>query len=252
MAEIKFLGTAGARFVVAKQLRYSAGTLIRSEEASVILDPGPGTLLRLASSRPKVDPESLDGIILTHIHLDHSTDTNVLIDSFTKGGLKKYGILFAPNEALIGDNRVILPFLIPFLDGVHVLKHGESYTYRDISFTAFRHKHSAETYGIKMKFKEGIVSFIVDTLFFPELIDYYVGSDIIVINVVRLKPQENLMHLSIDDVKKLIYGIKPKKAVLTHFGMTMLKAKPFEIAKKLSKELGITVIAATDGMTIKI
>jgi hypothetical protein len=42
--------------------------------------------------------------------------------------------------------------------------------------------------------------------------------------------------------------MKPKAAILTHFGMTMWRAKPWELAERLSEETGIKVIAARDGM----
>jgi len=96
------------------------------------------------------------------------------------------------------------------------------------------------------------VSFMVDTKYFPGLIDCYKGSDILVINVTRRTPSSGIMHLSIEDVKEILKGIKPKKAILTHFGMTMLKAQPAIVAKDLTDELGIEVIAARDGMSINI
>ncbi|UCB52854.1 MAG: hypothetical protein JSV10_01825, partial [Candidatus Zixiibacteriota bacterium] len=63
--KIKFLGTAGARFVVTKQLLSTAGTWITLEGKNVLLDPGPGTLVRCARSRPPLDPTKLDAIILS-------------------------------------------------------------------------------------------------------------------------------------------------------------------------------------------
>jgi hypothetical protein len=39
--------------------------------------------------------------------------------------------------------------------------------------------------------------------------------------------------------------------VITHFGMTMLRAKPHELARKITEEMGIEVIAADDGLTIQ-
>jgi phosphoribosyl 1,2-cyclic phosphodiesterase len=48
----------------------------------------------------------------------------------------------------------------------------------------------------------------------------------------------------------LISSIKPKKAILTHFGMTMLKAKPHIQAEELTRRLGVEVLAAYDGMTL--
>ena len=93
---VKFLGTAGARFVMIKQLRASGGTWIRAGGVNVLIDPGPGSIVRCAASKPKLDPSSLDAIILTHRHLDHSNDVNVMIEAMTEGGFKKKGSLFLP------------------------------------------------------------------------------------------------------------------------------------------------------------
>ncbi|MDD5771107.1 MAG: hypothetical protein PHO81_02585, partial [Candidatus Omnitrophica bacterium] len=56
---IKFLGTAGARFVMIKQLRASGGLWVSSGQANVLIDPGPGSIVRCAASRPKLDPGKL-------------------------------------------------------------------------------------------------------------------------------------------------------------------------------------------------
>ncbi len=250
MSLIKFLGTAGARFVVAKQLRSSSGTYIEAAGKKIILDPGPGTLVRMAKSRPKIDVMKINGVILTHIHLDHSTDANIIMDAFTQGGLTRGGALFTTNEALHGDNRVILPYLVNFLDRVDTFSPKEEFVWDKLRFQTFLHKHTAETYGVKF-FAEGkTISFIVDTLYFDELLDYYRDSDIIVMNVVCFTPMKNVMHLSLEDVEKIAKGIHPNKIIMTHFGMAMLRNKPFELAKKLSDKLGIEVIAASDGMSI--
>ena len=92
---IKFMGTAGARFVVSKQLRFSAGTWCCLQGLNILIDPGPGTLSRCFSSQPRLDPEKLDALILTHRHLDHSTDINMLIEAMTRGPLTRRGALFA-------------------------------------------------------------------------------------------------------------------------------------------------------------
>ncbi|RKY86603.1 MBL fold metallo-hydrolase, partial [candidate division KSB1 bacterium] len=77
-------------------------------------------------------------------------------------------------------------------------------------------------------------------------------SNILIMNVVRYKQHEEFLikHLNIESVKKLLKNIKPELGVLTHFGRTMLSAKPWVVAEELSKELNIKVIAASDGFTL--
>jgi phosphoribosyl 1,2-cyclic phosphodiesterase len=72
----------------------------------------------------------------------------------------------------------------------------------------------------------------------------------LIVSVVFFEPRPGIDHLSLSDAEQLISQIKPKKAILTHFGMTMLKAKPHIQAEELSRKLGIEVLAAYDGMTI--
>jgi len=250
---IKFLGTAGARFVVAKQLRASGGVFLSAKGKMLIIDPGPGTLVRCATSRPPIDVSKLEAIILTHAHIDHANDVNILIDAMTGGGLRKRGTLFAPAECLEGEKAVVLNYLKRFLEKIIVLKASASYQIGGLEFsTSLRHQHPVETYGIKFPLKRGFLSFLVDTKFFPGLLESYKNSEILVIHVVRDTPFENeeIMHLTLEDARRIIFSLKPGKAILTHFGMMMLRAKPWEVANRLSQELGIEIIAASDGMKI--
>jgi ribonuclease BN (tRNA processing enzyme) len=252
---IKFLGTAGARFVVAKQLRASGGIFIHACGRNVLLDPGPGCLVKLASSRPAIDVTKIDAIIVSHAHLDHSNDVNAVIDAMTGGGFDKKGMLFCPRECIEGDSAVVLRYLRPYLDSITVLEAKKSYRIADLKFkTSSRHDHAAETYGLKFEMNGQRVSFLVDTKYFDGLIADYKGSDVLVINVVRRLPggPPDIRHLSIDDVKLIVSKIKPLLTLLTHFGMTMIQAKPHILAKTLSDELGLDIRAASDGMTVEL
>lgn len=252
MAELKFLGTAGARFAVAKQIRYSAGIVLSTEKNNLIIDPGPGTLLRLAKAKPKVDIDKIDGIILSHSHLDHSSDANIILDSISQGGLRKKGVLITTKDAVYSENRVILPFILSNIQNYFIFEHSKEINIFDLSIIPFLHKHPVETYGFKILINGLILSFIVDTEFFPELLDYYSNSDVIVLNVVRLYKKEEIMHLSVEDAEEIIRVIRPTKAILTHFGLTMISGKPFEIAQRLSKSTGVNVVSAEDGLSLKL
>jgi phosphoribosyl 1,2-cyclic phosphodiesterase len=251
MSFIKFIGTAGARFVVTKQLRSSGGVWLSVGKTNVYIDPGPGALVRCLNSKPKLEPSQLDGILLTHKHLDHSGDINVFIEAMTEGGFKKRGVLFAPKDALEED-PVVLQYVRGYVEKVEILNENSDYRIGEIQFsTAVRHLHRVETYGLNFRTSPRTISLISDTKFFPELTNLYRG-EILIIHVVRLKPVGNgpIDHLSIEDVKTIIKKAKPKLTVLTHFGMTMIKAKPWVVAEELGKELGYKVIAASDGLRL--
>jgi len=248
---IKFLGTAGARFVMIRQLRSSGGLWISVNGTNVLVDPGPGSLVRCASARPKLDPTKLDAIILTHRHLDHSNDINVMAEAMTEGGFKKKGVLFVPSDTINVDS-LILQHMRVSVAGIEILKEETAYSVGNFSFTTGpKNMHPVETYGFKFQVGNQRISLIADTAMYPELIDYYAG-DIVIINVVFAEPRPGIQHLCLSEARELIAALKPKKAILTHFGMTMLKAKPHEISQRLTQELQTEVVAAYDGMTLQL
>ncbi len=238
--------------MVTKQLRSSAGTWITLEDKNMLLDPGPGTLVRCARSRPPLDPTQLDAIILSHQHIDHANDVNIMIEAMTTGGYSKRGALYAPESALEND-PIVLKYVREYLDEVHVLHEGSTYALGQLKIsTPLRHVHPVETYGIVFKTPRHTISFITDTRFFAGLIEAYEKSDLLVINVVRYDGKGgkrlDVDHLNLEDVKKLISGIRPKRAILTHFGLTMVRSKPWELAAEVQEETGIETTAASDGM----
>jgi ribonuclease BN (tRNA processing enzyme) len=249
---IKFLGTAGARFVMIDQLRSSGGIWISCGKTNVILDPGPGSLVRCHSSRPKLDPKKLDAVILTHKHLDHSGDVNVMIEAMTKGGYEKRGRLFAPKDAF-GTNGVIFSYLKNFPEKTVKLEKGECCCVGDLSFMpVIKNIHPVDTYGLKFFIENEIISFVSDTRYFPGLIDAHKDATILILNVVFYEKRSDIDHMSIQEAIELIKAIKPKKAVITHFGMTMLKQKPYLMERDLQAGLEMDVQLAYDGYTLNL
>jgi phosphoribosyl 1,2-cyclic phosphodiesterase len=246
---IKFFGTGGARFVALKQLRATGGLWLNYRQTNLYIDPGPGAIVRIRSSKEVYDPADLDGIILTHKHMDHANDVNILIESMTDGGFRKRGTLFCPEDAIASD-PVVLNFAKKYLEDIVILKEGGEYAIGDIHFrTPVRHKHPVETYGVIFDLNQSL-GLISDTRYFTDLSEHYRVENLI-INVLRLKPIENheiVDHLALNDVESLLKDIQPKNTILTHFGMHIIREKPWLLAKNLSKRTGVNVIAGRDGM----
>ncbi len=240
--------------MVSRQLRASGGIWIHFQGTHIHIDPGPGALVRAVSSRPPLNPPDLHAILVSHRHLDHANDLNIMVEAMTQGGTKKRGSVFLPREALQGE-PILFSYLREFLNEIVFLETGGQYRVGNISFTTpLRHEHTTETYGFSFSFPQGTVSLVVDTLFTEKLFEAYAKSDCLIIHTMRLKPAEHLelLHLSVEDARILIENIRPRLAILTHFGMTMLQAKPWEIAEKLTEKTGIPVIAARDRMTLNL
>jgi ribonuclease BN (tRNA processing enzyme) len=271
------LGSGGARIVVAKQLRASGGIWFSLGGTRFLLDPGPGALVKMTGSRHRLDPTKLAGILLSHRHLDHSGDVNNMIEALTMGGTEPRGTLFAPSDALEGDDPVVLKSVRPFLKQIVTLREGGSYELGGVRFSCpVRHQHRGEVYGFRFevgadedlttktpRHEEGserssvvgprsslTISYIADTRYFPELAEHY-RADVVIMNVVRLLPSD-LDHLHVPDAEELVKAIRPRLTVLSHFGMKMLAARPWVIAREMSERTGCRVVAATDGMLVDI
>ena len=245
-----FLGTAGGRVVVYKQLRASGGIWFEYNDTRMLIDPGPCSLRCITKSKHKLDPTKLDAIYVSHRHLDHSIGANAVIEAMTEGGFKPRGTLFITRDAL-EDDPVILKYLQKYLKHIVLLEESKTFKLKDIEFTTpVKHIHGVETYGFNLRMGKLTISYIADTKYFPELPDYYNG-DIMIINVVRYQPS-NLLHLCIPEVKQILTRATPKKAIITHFGMTMLRARPWEVAARLTEETGVDVVAANDGMMVEL
>jgi len=251
---VKFLGTAGARFVMITQLRRSAGVFYSLSGFRLLVDPGPGCLVWCLKSRPKVAPSKLDAILLTHGHLDHAGDANVMIEAMTDGGHRRRGTLYAPSDALEGD-PIVLRYVRGYLGDLQVLGEGKAWELAPglTLSTPIRNLHSTETYGFRLETPKLRISHIADTLYSPALAEHYAPCDLLVLHVVLYEVDEErkrkILHLDVADATRVIREVKPRVAIITHFGMNVLRAKPWEIAARMADETGVEVVDARDGMS---
>lgn len=250
---IRFLGTAGGRWVVAKQIRASGGIYLQLEGKRILMDPGPGSLVRCAQTEPPIEVAELDAVLLTHAHIDHCNDVNIIIDAMTAGGIFRRGTLFAPRQCIEGDNAVVYNYVRRFLHDIVPIEPSGTYALGNLHFkTSIPHDHGVDTFGVKFHLSGSTLGFLLDTRYFPELPAAYNEVDVLVVyaTFVDRPHKSQIKHLCVQDVRDIAHGARPKKIILTHFGREFLEEGPEKIAAKLTDELGIEVIAAEDGMVV--
>src|SRR5467141_1618166 len=243
---LTFMGTAGARFMVAKQVAASGGLVIEEGSTRSSLDPGPGAVVQYAQRESALT--TLDAIVVRPRHLDHAGDVNVMIEAMTDGGFSHRGMLFCPSDAL-DEDPVVLKYLRRFPREIVRLAPETSYSVNGVTFTTSgRHVHQVETYGFRFGDRLG---WITDSAYYDGIAQEH-KAEVMVIHVVLMQCRAELPHLCLDDAERIIRDAKPKLAILTHYGMTVWRAHPWEVAADLTQRIGTEVKAARDGMSIEL
>lgn len=241
---IHFFGTTGDKDIFFNKTLSSGGLYISIDNTNIIIDPGPNTFYKYL----KFYKDKIDGIILSHVHIDHSNDLNIFVELMTDGGTQKTGTVLLPNQAI--EEKVLQPYVKNFPKELNIIKPNTKYKIKNIEITSsIEHRHGVENYGFKIKTKNHNIGLVTDTVYFPELINSYKCCEILIINVpyyIQNKP--NPKHLEISNVEEFIKTIKPKKVILTHFGKNILSNNPSKIAESLKEKYNIDVIAAKDDM----
>jgi phosphoribosyl 1,2-cyclic phosphodiesterase len=249
-SKVIFLGTAGGRVTTFRLVRRSGGFLIDFEEVKIQVDPGPGSFVYLKEH--SVDYRSIDLIVLSHIHLDHTADVNTLIEACTDGGKRSGLALFAPRSALEGEDRVVLPYLTKRLSEIGIISEGKELSYRGAKVrVVMRHSHhGAETYGLS--FNDDALVYLSCARYEEKMLEVYPRNPkVFVINTTFYRRRGGIDHLSVEEVKELISHCAAKTTVITHFSMEMHQIGPERVAEELSQELGLRVLAAHDGMELE-
>lgn len=251
-ASIIFLGTGQGSFVIGRNALSSGGFIIQVDDNQFHVDPGPNALKNAAQS--DVNIRSNTALLVSHAHLNHANDVNAVIDAMTYSGFDKKGVLVANKTTLHSNENhqaPLMPYYRDFLERFIVLEAGQRVGINEIEILALKTKHSdAAAVGFKFFTPYFTLSYSSDTKYFPELIEEYKNSNILVLNVPYLKKEEAKDNLCVEDAIKIIKGVNPRLAIIQHFGTSMVKGDPLYLVREIQKETGVQIIAAKDGMVI--
>ncbi len=252
MANIIFLGTAGSSAVVSKQLRASGGIILQVEDLQFHLDPGPGALTK--AKEYGINLQHNTAILVSHNHLNHCNDLNIVIDAMTHSGIEQRGIILGSKSifqstennhpAITKHHQNQVEKIIP-LEKNH--KVGIELT--EINALSSEHTDSSAI-GFKFFCPKFTLSYTGDTKINDQLLEELTGSDILILNVPYPGNSAKGMNLDTEAAIKIISHVRPKLAIMTHFGLEMLRADPIQEAREVQRITGVQTISAKDGLLV--
>ena len=251
-AKIIILGTAGDSIVTGKQIRASGGIVLNVEGYQFHIDPGPGALVRCRQFN--INPRNNTAVISTHNHLNHAGGINEIISAMTHNGLDKKGVIIANNTVINGtekDQSLLNKYYKNSVERFISLKVGQKVGINTIEIRAIKAFHDdPESFGLKFYTPKFNLVYSSDTKYSPELIEEYKDANILILNTPFPLESKNTDQLNLNNAIKIIGEVKPKLAVITHFGVKLLNSDPIYESREIQNQTGVQIIAAKDGMLI--
>lgn len=251
-SQIIFLGTAGDAFVLSKQDRIAGGFIVQTENAQLHVNPGPGAFL--AASLAKINLQKTTAVIATDNAFIHTHDIPALIEAMTLGTFDTKGLLLAPKSALEETDPKNLPKIQKkYQEAVEktiILQDETRVECNGVQIQTVKIKNSdPSAVGLKIVTKDFSLGYTGKTKYTTKLKDAFNDVEIIIIELTFLNEEKKEDGLCLEEVKKLIEEIKPQLAVLTGFGVSVLKEDILELTRSLYKQTGVQVIAAKEGFS---
>jgi ribonuclease BN (tRNA processing enzyme) len=243
MSSIQFLGTGGGRFVILSQMRYTGGLWLESGKTNILIDPGPGALIRCLQFKKEL--RKLDAVLVSHKHLDHYNDAEICVEGMTEGMNKKRGRLII--------NKNVEPYISEYhrdIVNVQTFDSVKEFEVGDIRIKTTPTFDHDDAFGFRFSLNDGVITYSSDTNYKDGLIPYYTDSDILILNVLRPANKKITKHLSTAEAREIIEKARPKLAVLNHFGILLVRANPDAVARDIQEKTGVETIAAKDGMVL--
>ncbi|MFH2019514.1 MAG: MBL fold metallo-hydrolase [bacterium] len=224
--KLTLLGT-GTFFVSEK--RSSSAYLLEIDEKKILIDCGPGTLMRL--SQVGVDVAELDYVFITHLHADHTSDlfplfmNYRLLDFSSEGKKTDYPKFIGPQkiaEFILQSSRNHELLAVEGWEKVRMRGVQSRENFGNIEVESFPVSHtafgkSAEAYAYRFTVNGKVISFSGDSIKCDGVEKVCINADLFVCDASYPKGKGNPAHMDTIDIGSIGESSQVKKIILSHF-----------------------------------
>ena len=254
--KLTLLGT-GTFFV--RERRSSSAYLLEAGGKKILIDCGPGTLMRL--SQVGVNPLDLDYILVTHFHADHTSDLFPLImnccldDFYTGGKLLKFPEIIGPKgirNFVLKTTKNCRLLVFKKWDKIKFTDVKKEEMLSDILLKSYRVRHIAfglEAGGFAFRFNIGdkVIAFSGDTVKCLGVEKVCKNADIFVSDASYAKGKANMSHMDTSDVGIMAQKSKVKKVILSHL---YPQTDDIDLVSEVKEKFFGEIVRGKDFMTI--
>jgi phosphoribosyl 1,2-cyclic phosphodiesterase len=106
--------------------------------------------------------------------------------------------------------------------------------------------------GFRIKTSEGEIGYVPDTALAAPVVEANRGVRVLIVPLTRPLRARIEHHLCTEDAAELVAGVGPEIALLTHFGLKILREDPDVQAQYIEKKTGVRTVVGEDLMTLSI
>jgi ribonuclease BN (tRNA processing enzyme) len=254
--EIKFIGTGSA---VTSLKRFHSSFLINSENYRLLVDAGDGISKALLTR--KIPYNSINGLLITHLHPDHFSGLALLIIQM-KLFKRKRNLQIFVHKSLKDEVRNFLEKSYIFLDQlgfkldlIGFKNDDEKIVHKNLTFLARNNSH-LKSYE---KFDKNRLSFSCSSFLFKENEKnlFYTGDigsrkDLNIFSDHKLNfIISEITHIKLEDILKAFTKLKFQKLIFTHISDNDSQ-KISDFFRGLSPQNRKRILAAKDGYSFKV
>lgn len=213
--------------------RTASSFLLDTVDQRILVDCGPGTLYRLAELN--IPLESIDTVLVTHFHPDHTSDLFPffmnfrLVDLLPSEKPQKYPQIIGPvGIAQFMEDMANLTELksvtgwgkIPFVDYADTIRLAPQTTLKSFSVVHAAFKSPAHAYSLRIESEGKTVTFSGDTALCDGIKNACYKSDLFICDAsfpTGSVGLANPVHLEAREIGEVSQSAGVKKVMLTHF-----------------------------------